>query len=254
MKKLFKSLFIILLATYTSFSAVLYFFQSDFLYHPQKKSSNSLEEKLFKNGKVSIFTTLANKGKEKAIIYFGGNFENVEYNYVNFSNAFKDHTSYLVQYRGYLSSTGKPSQKALYSDALHVYDHIKNKYKEIVVIGRSLGSGIAGYLASKRDVKKLILVTPYDSVENVAKDMFKILPISLMLKDKYNLASKVSSINSNTLIIYVEDDKVISNKRTKELIKKFPKKQLSVKILQHETHNSILSSQEYYTYMKKFIY
>ncbi len=254
MKKLLRSLFIFFIFFYISFSTFLYFFQDNFLYHPQQKSFNSLEEKLFKNDNFSIYTTLVNNGKKRAIIYFGGNFENVEYNYFNFSNTFKEHTSYLVQYRGYLSSTGKPSQKALYSDALHIYDNIKDKHKEVIAIGRSLGSGIAGYLASKRDIKKLILVTPYDSIENVAQDKFKIFPISLILKDKYDLASRVTSIKAKTSIIYVKNDNVIKNERTKELIKQFPKEQLSVKVFQHETHNSILDSPKYYTYMKKFIY
>ncbi|WP_373072766.1 alpha/beta hydrolase [Sulfurimonas sp.] len=197
---------------------------------------------------------MVNEGQKKAIIYFGGNAEDVEYNFLRFTMTFKKHTVYLVQYRGYLNSTGIPNEKSLYSDALHIYDQIKNRYESVSVIGRSLGSGIATYLASKREIEKLVLVTPFDSIEKVAQQKFKIFPISLMLRDKYDSASRIEDIDTDTLIIYAQNDMTVYNERTKELIKEFPKSQLSVKLLKNETHNSVLENVEYYTYMKKFFY
>lgn len=69
---------------------------------------------------------------------------------------------------------GKASEKALFSDAIEKYDTLIQDYhidpKNIIVMGRSLGTGVATYLSSQRSVKKVILVTPYDSIESLAKE------------------------------------------------------------------------------------
>jgi esterase/lipase len=228
--------------------------QDAILYHPKPKGLNNFKEKVFNNEGESIHATLINEGHEKAIIYFGGNAEDVDYNYLQFAMTFKKHTVYLVQYRGYLNSTGKPTEKNLYSDALYIYDQIKNDYEDISLIGRSIGSAIAAYLASKREIEKLVLVTPFDSIENVAQQKFKIFPISLILRDKYDTLSSVKDIDAKTLIIYAQNDKTIDYERTDKLIKKFPKSKVNVKILNNETHNSIFGNMNYYLYMKNFIY
>jgi hypothetical protein len=73
----------------------------------------------------------------------------------------------------------------LFSDALAIYDRIKKDHQQIIAIGRSLGTGVAVYLAAQREIEKLVLVTPFDSLRSVAQEIYPIYPISLILKESY---------------------------------------------------------------------
>ena len=253
MKKVFISIIRIFIIVYVLACAFLFIKQRDFLYLPTSQTISPLNEEIFNNNNIKIKTTVLNKGNKNAIIYFGGNAENVDKNIDSFSKIFPKHTIYLVKYRGYSGSMGKPTENNLYSDALYIYDKIKAKYNNISIIGRSLGTGVATYLATKRDIDKLVLVTPYDSIESIAKESFPIFPISLLLKDKYKSIERINSIKSRTLIIAAQNDKVIKMKHTKKLVNKFPKSQVVFKIVENTNHNSISYNQYYYDLLKHFI-
>ena len=252
MKKIIKSILSISFSVYLIIGVFLYIGQNNFLYFPTKKTANAYKEKIFTNENESISVTVLNLGEEKAIIYFGGNAENVDNNANSFSEIFKDYTVYLVNYRGYGKSTGKPTEQGLYSDALHIYDSISNKYLKISTIGRSLGTGIATYLASKREIDKLALITPFDSVQSVAQERFPIYPMSLLLKDKYKSIDRVNKIKAQTLILMAQNDQIIKKKHTENLVNKFPPLQITVKVIKNENHNSISNNELYYTFLKKY--
>lgn len=248
-------LFIAILLFYILIGIFLFFKQESFLYFPTQNTNTIIyTEKIFTNEDESIHVTILNEGEDKAIIYFGGNAENVNNNASKFSYIFHDYTVYLVSYRGYNNSTGTPSEKNLYSDALYVFDSIKKQYENIFVIGRSLGSGVATFLASKRDINKLVLITPFDSIINVAQEKIPFYPISIILKDKYDSLSRVDFIKAKTLILSAQNDRVIDSHHTQNLINKFPKSQLTSKTIENENHNSISNNKEYYDSLKEFLY
>jgi hypothetical protein len=91
------------------------------------------------------------------IIYFGGNADEVS-GMVPFYKRFPEWSLLLVNYRGYGISTGKPSQAALCSDALILFDTItKNLFPQIVIVmGRSLGTGVAVHLAAHRSQYRVL--------------------------------------------------------------------------------------------------
>ena len=84
------------------------------------------------------------------------------------ADAFPDHALYLLHYPGYGGAPGKPSEAAIAADALALFDRVAPQHPRVVVIGRSLGSGVAVQVASARPVARLVLVTPYDSLEEIA--------------------------------------------------------------------------------------
>ena len=102
-----------------------------------------------------------------AIIYYGGNAEEVSQNLHDLKK-FGDYSMLFVNYRGYGKSEGWPGQDVLFSDALFIFDHITNNYNiepsNIFLMGRSLGSAVAVHVGSKRSVKGMILVTPFDQM------------------------------------------------------------------------------------------
>jgi fermentation-respiration switch protein FrsA (DUF1100 family) len=243
------------LSLYVIVGLLLYSFQSELIYFPTPKMFSNHKSIVIKNDNCEIDVTLLNSNikTDKAIIYFGGNAENVILTAEDFKTHFKKQAVFLLSYRGYGDSTGEPNQKANYSDALKLYDLVKREYDSIIVIGRSLGSGVATYLASKREVDSLILITPYDSIESIAQSKFPIYPISILLHEKYLSIENVKNINAKCLAIIAEKDEVIPFENSKRLLETFPKEQISIKIIKDVSHNNISSSKEYYQLMSEFI-
>lgn len=234
--------------------ALLFFFQRSFLYHPtpETKLSGSTSSSLTnKDSTLKIWTRSVDRSD--AVIYFGGNAEDVSNSFLRFSTLLPNHNLYFVNYRGYGGSTGTPTEAGLFSDALAVYDSIQDKHRNISVIGRSLGSGVAVYLAANRKVDKLVLVTPYDSIENVAKKSVPIFPVSLILQDRFDSASRVANIETPTLVIEAENDDVIPRANSAALAARFPTGQVVVKVIVGANHNSIGMAQEYFDLVIGFL-
>lgn len=189
----------------------------------------------------------------EALIVFGGNADDVSNYLGSFAAAVPKQNLYLVNYRGYSGSTGTPSEAALFADAVVVYDHIHAKFPKVSVVGRSLGSGVAIYLASVRKVDKLILITPYDSIENVAKIHFPFFPIGCLLKDKFDSVSRVKEVSAKTLILIAEHDRIIPRENTNVLVRRFSSEQVVVKTLAGTTHDSITSEPEYLKLVTEFL-
>ena len=242
-----------MLIGYVGMGFLLYMYQRDLLYFPTPQLATQYKQIKLQNEGESINIIVLNKGRENAILYFGGNAESVVYSAPEIAENFSTYTIYLMNYRGYGGSTGIASERALYSDALSLYDLAQTKHREIVVAGRSLGTGIATYVASKRKVSKLVLITPYDSIFKVAQGRYPIFPISLLLHDKYDSVSRVKEIKAKTMIVIAQNDNVITREHTQNLIEAFDPEQLQVVTIKNRGHIDISSDAKYYKKMQNFI-
>jgi pimeloyl-ACP methyl ester carboxylesterase len=173
-----------------------------------------------------------------AVIYFGGNAQDVSRLVPVFRRTFPNRPVYLVNYRGYGGSSGSPSEAALYRDAVAVFDYVHGAHKTVDVIGQSLGSGVAVFLATVRHIAKLVLITPYDSIETVAKHSFPEFPVALLLKDKFPSAARAPDIRSPTLILLAEHDEIIPRASSEALIASFHWLRPVVEVLRGASHNS----------------
>jgi len=232
---------------------LLYFSQRSFLYYPTPAVKHDFDEMVLNNSGASINVIIANKGQQKAIIYFGGNGEAVVYNAPIFANVFPNHTVYLFNYRGYGGSSGSPKEKDIYSDALSIFETVRTDHAEISIMGRSLGTGVATYLAAQKEITKLVLITPFDSIQSLAQHRFFLYPMALLLKDKYDSLSRVKSITAKTLIIIAENDEIIAFKHSDKLIKAFPASQITVNKIPNAGHNTLSENEQYYQILKNFL-
>lgn len=253
MKKIIRRISIFLLIGYIGMGVFLYLNQRDLLYFPTPHLETSHATMTLQNEGESIKVIVLNIGNENAILYFGGNAESMARSSDNIARQFPGFTVYLMDYRGYGASSGEPTEKGLYSDALKLYDTIKPKHKRISIGGRSLGSGIATYVAAHREVSKLALITPYDSIVNVASGMYPVFPVSLLLEDIYDSASRIKMIKAKTFIVIAEHDTVIVRERTQKLIDAFDEDQLEILIIKNRGHIDISSDVRYYKAMQDFI-
>lgn len=253
LKKILKKISIFLLMVYMGMGLFLYINQRDFLYFPTPELPTPYKQMTLQNDGESIKVIVLNQGHKNAILYFGGNAESMAQSSDNIAKQFPEFTVYLMDYRGFGGSTGEATEEGLYSDALKLYDTIKLKHKYISIGGRSLGSGIAIYVAAHREVSKLALITPYDSIINVAQGMYPIFPMSFLLHDKYDSVSRVKDIKAKTLIVIAQNDNVITREHTQNLIDAFKTAQLQVMTIKNRGHIDISSDAKYYKIMQKFI-
>ena len=244
---------VVLLLGYVGMGIFLAVNQRAFIYFPTPKIETKHTTMTMQNESESINVIVLNEGHENAILYFGGNAESMADSADYIAQQFPKFTIYLMDYRGYGASTGEATELGIYSDALKLYDTIKPKHHRISVGGRSLGSGVAVHVASKREVSKLALITPYDSIVSVAEELYPYYPVSLMLEERYDSKSKVKDIHASTFIVMAEHDNVISKERTQKLIHAFKPEQLKVEVIKNRGHHDISSDALYYKIMQDFI-
>ncbi len=236
--KLLLTLLAIIALVYVALCALMFFKQRSLLYHPSAVATlPGVQPQTFHSDGATLQLWQKNLPDAPAVIYFGGNGEEVSGNLPMLVQALPSHAVTVVNYRGYGGSSGSPSEAALFADALAVFDALHASHRDIVVIGRSLGSGVAMYLASQRPVQKLVLVTPYDSIANVAKSRYGFMPINLLLRDKFDSISRVPQVHAPVLVILAEHDVVIARQRSLALIAAFPAQQLRVETLTGTGHN-----------------
>ena len=253
LKRLLKVAITTLLVGYVGIGAFLYSYQEKILYHPTPNVKIDYPQIVLSSKDVKVVVHVLNEGHKNAILYFGGNAESMAQSADYIAQQFPKFTCYLMDYRGFGSSTGEPSEKALYQDALALYDEVAKKHERISIGGRSLGSGIATYVAAHREVSKLALITPYDSIVSVAQGRYPLYPASLLLKDKYDSLSRAKKIKSETFIVIAQNDKVIPRVHAQRLIDAFQKEQLKVTIIKNRGHMDISDDARYYKIMQDFI-
>ena len=125
------------------------------------------------------------------------------------------------------------------------------RHPDVIVIGRSLGSGVAARLASVRPASRLVLVTPYDSLLAIAQRQFWFAPVRWLLIDKYESWRYVPRIKAPVLILRAEHDELIPASSTEALRARFPAGQVTTVVVPAD-HNSILDEPQYVSALAAF--
>lgn len=242
---------LIAIAGYVAACLALFAFQRTFIYFPPAIPSFAAPKTstLVVPGAQVLVSERPRPGP-KAVIYLGGNAEDVSASLPLLDSAFPEHALYLMHYRGYLGSSGKPTEKALVSDALALFDRVAREHGEIVVIGRSLGSGVAVQVAALRPVSRLVLVTPFDSLGALAAQQFPVFPVRWLLSDKYESGKYAPRIKAPTLILMAEHDEIIPARSTQLLLSRFGNGVATMKVVPGAGHNSISDSAAYIAFLQ----
>ncbi|PQO99731.1 MULTISPECIES: alpha/beta hydrolase [Pseudomonas] len=246
MSRTLVSLFAFIAIAYLLLCAALFVFQRNLIYYPQPRAIDAPQSLLeLSVADARVLVTVRLHDGPKALIYFGGNAEDVSRSLPAFSQAFADYSIYLLHYRGYGGSTGSPSEEAIQRDAMTLFDLVYNTHPTIAVVGRSLGSGVAVRLASQRPASRLILITPYNSLEDLAARQFPWFPVKWLLRDKFESWKYAAHITVPTLLVAAGHDEVIPRSSTERLYTHFAKGVASLKVIPDVGHNSISESPHY---------
>ncbi|SER93581.1 alpha/beta hydrolase [Salisediminibacterium halotolerans] len=219
---------------------LLYVFQDRLIFYPQSITEDEAEAVTERYDYVSevsyqvddekhvhgwLIEPQTERGKsEGLLIYYGGNAEELSAQIPEMSAELASWSVLLVNYRGYGLSDGAPSEEALYNDALMIFDDIKRRMDpeppQTVLMGRSIGTGVAVKVASERPVDGTILISPFDSLKEVGRQHYPFLPVGALLRYDFSSAERINAVGSPILTVSGSDDSIIPKERTQKLIEK----------------------------------
>jgi uncharacterized protein len=232
------------------------------LFHPapndpalrQRYESNRFE--IISHGQAIEGWRLENTGapSDVVILYFGGNAEDVLYTAASMVKL-DARVVLLMNYRGYGRSTVKPGERAVYEDGLAVYEYAMSegvRPDRIVVMGRSLGSGVAAMIAGSREVRGAVLITPYDSISSVAKEQYPGFAMSFLVGNSFlPSVDWARKAKVPALLLAGERDELIPPLHARRLsYARAGKSELHV--LPSVDHNDISQSLDHYPLINRF--
>jgi pimeloyl-ACP methyl ester carboxylesterase len=246
MRRMLTLILLTVAVAYIGFCAVLYSTQRSFQYFPTPRRLGPAQMAgTFRNGDTLLQLTVRPHEGPGAVLYFGGNGEDVSSSVAPLLAAFPEREIVMLHYRGYGGSAGRPTEADIAADAAGLFDHVHANHPDVIVIGRSLGSGVAARLASTRPVAKLVLVTPYDSLLAIAQRQFWFAPVRWLLIDKYESWRYVPRISAPVLILRAERDELIPAASTEALLARFPAGQAQYAVIAGASHNTIIDDPAY---------
>ena len=223
-----------IIALYLLSCILVYSIQSRLIFFPKRLSAdahNLKQDSSIENIQIKINVSQYLRGwlcknsqneKQNIIIYFGGNGDEVS-SFIPQAKQIKGWSVVLINYAGYGDSDGSPSEKEFFNSALKIYDCILSRKdvdkNNIVIMGRSIGTGVATFLANSRPSKGVILISPFESLSSVVKDNFGFLPVDIILKNKFDSKIYAKNVKSPLLCICGLNDRTVRPKHSKSLIK-----------------------------------
>lgn len=253
-----KQIILITLLIYVIILVLVYFQQENLIFYPTRAQHKPKDKTVlgytFATNDTQLNGWIVNADfmDNGILFYYGGNAEDIFYSIDQFTSL--PIATLMVNYRGYGSSRGKPSEHAFFADALAIYDDISSKFspEKTYLMGRSLGSGVASYVAGTKEVDGVILVTPFDSLEHLARRQFPFLPTGLLLKHRFNSTSHIQKNKAPVLIIYGGKDRTVPPQRTEQLLHSLRGKK-EILFIKEAEHNNIDLFPEYQLAIMKFL-
>jgi pimeloyl-ACP methyl ester carboxylesterase len=219
---------------YVAAVAVMYFDQRNLMYDPGSKIVALADTRLAHAETVAIPTSdhavvngwyEAPAAGKPVILYYKGNADSFSSEHARFEAFAAAGYGFLAfDYRGFPASPGTITQQHILDDALAAYDWLEPKGFPIVVWGRSLGSGPATYVASRRDPEALLLETPFLSAVQVAFDRYPYMPVSWLMLDQFPVDQWIRAVKAPVYIAHGTADRTIDVHNARDLYALVPHK------------------------------
>lgn len=258
MSKLILQIILTLLGIYILICLLLYFNQEKFIFLPTKleknytfQFENDFEEVALKTADgINLHSLYFKSDQSKGVMYYlHGNSGDLS-GWGDVAGVYLDlgYDVFILDYRGFGKSEGKiRNEKQFYEDVQLGYDYLKNKFEEddIIVIGYSIGTGSASYLAHKNSPKLLILQAPYYNLVEVGKSRIPFVPTFLM-KYKFENHKNIQNVKCPIYIFHGDADRTIYYEDAVKL-KKHLKPTDQYITLKGQGHNGVNENLEFRT-------
>lgn len=213
-----KTALLILVVLYLVICGGMFLMQRSFMYFPDNQSpgdpaASNLAMKIVKvktSDGLELsgwFAPPADEGKP-VIVLFHGNAGNIALRAGKTRDFLNRGYGYLLaEYRGYGGNPGKPAEEGLYADGRAWLESVKSY--PVVIWGESLGTGVATRMATEYKAQAVILEAPFTRAADVGQKAYPYLPVSLLIRDRFDSISRIRDIHSPLLIVHGEFDDVV---------------------------------------------
>jgi pimeloyl-ACP methyl ester carboxylesterase len=221
-------------AIYIVIGITLYFVQEKFLFHPEKLPEDyvfhfsqpfkEINLSINKETNLSIVQfTVPDSVCKGVVLYFHGNMRNIE-RYAPYASNFtkNNYEVWMIDYPGFGKSTGKRNEQIFYDNAVQLYMMARARFKpdSIIIYGKSIGTGVATQLASVKSCKRLILETPYYSIEAMFNHYAFIYPVSWMCNYHFPIYQYIEKVSAPVTLFHGTSDEVIPFDQSERLMKR----------------------------------
>jgi uncharacterized protein len=242
----------------------IYVMQEMFIFFPEKLSPshvfdfyNDFEELDFEtepnviiNG--LLFKTDSSKG---VILHFHGNTGSIRtWGFIAENFTRNGYDVLIIDYRGYGKSTGSISnEQQFHKDSTYIYQWLIKRYPEsnIIIHGRSFGTGIAVKLASENNPRMLILETPYLRFSELSRYHYPYLELFFSLKYQFRTDLYITKVSCPVYLFHGDCDEIVPYSASLRLSKL--SENIKLFIMEGATHNSLHSLDEYHIQLEKLL-
>ncbi len=256
---------LIIAVVYLLIMVLFYFFQDYFFFRPEILPSDfeykypfpfeEIDFEMEDGGRVNAVYFKVPKSIG-VVFYLKGNSRSIK----GWGKFAKDYLSngydfFMMDYRGFGKSRGKRDEQKLYADAQYIYDWLLERYDEgdITVVGRSLGSGIAAWVASRNEPRMLILDSPYYSFyHNLHRYLF-FIPLKWLLRYNIRTDKYIADIHCPIHIIHGTKDRLFPISQSRRLVKLKPG-QITLHEIEGAGHNNLPEFKEFFELLYEILY
>lgn len=240
---------------------LLYTLQTKLIFYPGKlseghkfKADAGAEEIILETADHERISCLffPNKSRD-VILYFHGNAGDLSgWQFVAEDFTAMGHNFMIIDYRGYGKSSGNISEKGMYIDAEAAYNFLLEKGfgpTDILIYGRSIGSGVAVHLAAEKVCKGLILESPFSDLPTLANEKFPLFFPSLYLRYKFDNLGKINHVKSGIIFLHGSNDTLIPPSHSRKLFDKFKGRKKMI-IVEKGGHNDLFDFPQFEEFRK----
>lgn len=250
---LIKRVLLVFLLVYFGLGIILFIFQGNYIYYPDKTDFQDCPS-FGKADQISFGSSrgyLTKRSQENIIVFYHGNAgRTCNRDYLDSFFAEQNYSTFFVEYSGYGEKGNNPSMPKLLKNVDDTIDFLKTQnFKNIIVVGESVGVGPAAYHALHSDINKLVLITAYNNLASVAFSHYPVYPMNLLLLNNFTPDTWLANYKGSVSIILAENDEVIPNKFGRKLYEGIPSDFKKIYIVKNAGHNTIYEKDEFYTFL-----
>lgn len=256
MKRQLKIAFLLAGIFYVLFGVFITLYQEKIIYQPSSRDFASCID--FKDAeKVEYNGTrmYVSEGKRGVVILYHGNAGSACDRYF-YAELFKNEGyGYIIpEYVGYGDDVHKPSHEYIKKDVINVVSYVaKKEYKNIIVVGESIGTGMASFHVSLSSPNKVLLISPFTSILDIAKSRFWFYPVVLMVDNQFDNTSLLNKYYGQIEIIHGNRDNVIPQNIGRKLYSSLVSKNKEFVSVEGFGHNDLFMTDSTYTAIRKFL-
>ena len=176
---------------------------------------------------------------ETVVLYFGGRNENVVWA-PDMASFNPRHAIYAFNYRGFGQSTGRASERRAKADAQGILDFTaaRESLADLAIVGRSLGTAVALWLAREARPRRLVLMSPFDSVAEVLRARRLGRLAAPLVTQRFDCAGLAAGHAGRVLVLLAENDTSVPHAHSRRLCARLPDAP-ELHVIAQTTHQSL---------------